>query len=625
MMSRVPRILLILSVMAFLLMLGHRSDTGTILGRYSLSYGVMLGVTIISIVVIAAAWLRVQAAGVPFIKWQASPAILWGVLLCGSVALVAYYVFLPGAREQPAIALFRAYSGGLLAVALCAVLVIGGGRQIAVSGRVKWGLIIFGIVGAIVLSLPLIGRVPASLHFDEAWLTNWGWSMAVTGEPVTLMYPQHGAARAAALSSALYPVMGGWLQIVGISLFNARLFYLLVAWTAAPFIYLTAREIYGKAAAFAALMIAVLLPLAHNYVRADPLIGTGLAASLYFFIMAEKSGARWRYLLAGFCAALMLEGHLLGLRYIVAWGVFLTVRYLWRIRERGLYADAGYWSFVAGGVLFGLLFAVYHSVFWGVAPLDALGALTGGYETETTLGTSTPLDVTLLWLREFVVRHTAEAALLIAGIVGAVWRRTAYDRLLLVLLFVGFIALIVLTPKYNFYYFVHHLPLVALLAAALIAQAARRILPTDASLNLAAVGGTFAAAALIVGHILALSSVTQSAAMMIDNGYRADEKLPDSITAVAGSQAYFYGLSDRRFYGVEAIVSLPPDEWQAQWGTPPPQALVLTRGLDSELDAVMAFIDSAGLELSACLPLDIHGGQTLIFTMPDVSENADGC
>src|SRR5690606_20965505 len=144
------------------------------------------------------------------------------------------------------------------------------------------------------------------------------------------------------------------------------------------------------------------------------------------------------------------------------------------------------------------------------------------------------------WLAEYVVRHTAEFGLLIAAMIAAMLRWRPVDRMIIACFGVSLIALIVLLPKYNFYYYVHHLPIAAILIGAMIAQL------TEAERSAVTIGGltlTLFAGALLVGHVIVLGETTQNADQMIVNGYTADTLLAHDVQRIAGSQPYYYGLS----------------------------------------------------------------------------------
>lgn len=615
-----------LSVLLLGIMLGHESDPPHLVARYSRSYAAMLGVMVVLTLLSAVAWQRVRMGDRPD-QWigRVLPGerVAWIVAIGGPAALGAYWRLMPGARNQIAITLFLIYSAALLFVGMIVTLV-----NVRRTERTLPRVWVSGVVMALcliiaALAIQFVGDVPPSLENDEPSQLNKALATYSDGKPSHWMFPGKDTLQTAMSITIAHPVLGWLLAERGVSLEVGRWFWLAVAWAGAPFIALTARMLYGRGAATAALLLALVLPLGHNYIRPDALVSTLLAAGLYFFFSARQRESHWRYAVAGFLTAFAVEGHRYGARFVVVIALGLGMAYVaqvWTTRRWQWYAP--FWYFTAGAVCAALLFIAGHSLLWGYSLNDFFDAVSGTYESERGLapgdGSFKPSLITRVsgrWITEYAIQHPVETSLILGGLLMAAVRRTRSDLWLAGILAGATAVLAVLLAHFNAYYWIHHLPLAAILGGAFVAWIAG--LDADKPLNRVALAASAALIVLVAAN-LAVRSGGHDARQLIAVAHTLHDTLPDEVERMAGHQVYYYGLSDRDYVQLGALKQKPAALWEADWGILPPQAIILTLGRDHTQPAVQDYIREADLRIARCVESDVPLGFTVLYLPADL-------
>ena len=607
----------LVSLVVLGLMLLHQSDEGRFFGRYSLTYaatlGAMLLLTLGACVTAGLAW----AGHLPVFS-RPLPLRLGAALALGlPLAALLYWKFLPGSRTDPGPTLFLLYTTGLL--------LAGGVWLIRRADRAlpRWGTVALGagvLLLAGLIGIVYLGRVPQSLPYDEPWMASCGYTLFRTGQPGLAIFPVHTLAQDAAWLGAPCVTIAAWSSIFGIGFETTRLHMLLLGMLGVPFVGLAGRRAYGAAAGWAAAGVYALLLLPHMYLRHDPFAALALALALFFWFEARHRQRLWLYFAAGMSTALILEGSHFAARYIAAAGLLLTLDYARQIWREGRWVwNPPYWAFAAGGIVYCLLYIYFHSLHWGVSLADYLAIVGGGYESELGLGGNLafsqrfPLIVSL-WLEDYLLRYPLDFALLLAGMAGALWRRASVDCSLLIFFALSTVFLWLILPKHNFYYYVHHLPILALWVGALVAHLGE---PEAGRLSRAGAALLVAIVLLVVAQVDDMSRNNQNADSMIANGYTVNALLRQEVTRVAGWQSYYYGLAARDFVGTETFIDYPAETWRERWGIEPPQAIILTQNQDTMHANIWAYIDQHEMQLSACLPLAMYGGWTYLYILPE--------
>lgn len=615
---------LFISVVVLAFMLLHRSDDPRFLGRYSTSYAASLAV-MLGFVLVAGGAFR-WADRLPSLPH--SRGFTAALVAVGLVGLALFWRFF-GSWNVPAPALFRCYIAGVILVGLVLQVRRTAGEAASLPRWVYGAAMGLVLVSALGLTALYLGQVPPSRFFDEPWEINRSWTIYRTHSFGTFMYPLYPQAQNA-IVSGLRSIAGYWMGLIGPGLEQARLFYLLVGgWLALPFLYLTARKLYGATAGLCALAIATFLPLMHTYARPDGTVAAAVAAALYCFFTARENGSRLRHYLTGLLAAAAFEGHPYGLAFTAAFGLVYLFEYGRRGLKEGRWSpDAALVSFIGGGITYGLFFAATRLL---VIPggLSNIGQIAERYQSETLISGragDTPvtrlINVNLEYYGGYFAIASPEVVMLVLGMAAAFFRRRTSDWYLLTIALLAFGLLLFLITHNAPYYFLFYMPFVALFGGALLAQISGEL---DARrVRWAGLMAAAAAGVLFIAHTVLVTSnaAEQSAEDFRQVGRAVAQLVPPDVT-IAGWQAYYLGMPEReRFVATENFYYDylgTPD----QWGVPKPEAVILTRGLDDNQPRIYNYLQEMKLRPAYCFPMREYGGEAVLY-LPTVPAN-DGC
>lgn len=604
-----------------LLMLLHRSDEPRLLGRYSTSYVASL-VAMAGFVMVSGAAYR-WSDRLPQLPRSRRFSVV--AVVIGLLALAVFWRYF-GSWNIPAPALFRCYIAGVMIAGLVTQV----RRTAAEAGSLpRWayraavGVILVLAVGLTVLYL---GQIPPSRFFDEPWEINRSWTIYKTHSFGTFMYPLYSPAQNA-IVSGLRSAAGYWMGLIGPGLEQARLFYLLVGgWLALPFLYLTARKLYGATAALCTLAIAALLPLMHTYARPDGTVAAAVAATLYCFFTARENGSRVRHYLTGLLAATAFEGHPYGLAFTAAFGLVYLFEYGRRVRRGGRWLpDSALLSFIGGCITYGLFFAATRLL---VIPggLSNIGQIAERYHTETLIGGGAG-DTRLLAVNQeyyggYFAVASPEVALLLLGMAAAFLRRRVADRYLLAITLLSFGILLFLITHNAPYYYLFYMPFVALFGGALLAQFSSEL--DSARVRWAGLVAAAAVGVLFMAHtvLVASNASEQSAEDFRQVGRAVAQRVPPEVT-IAGWQAYYLGMPEREHFIATENFYYDYLGTPDQWGIPKPEAVILTRGLDDNQPRIYNYLQTMGLRPAYCFPMRGYGGEAVLY-LREVPANG-GC
>ncbi len=606
---RVFLVLLVTGAVCFLPMLAHQSDTPQVLGRYSPTYTAMLLVMAALVLGAGAGYAlaradRLPMPALPRARWFGAAVVAANAVLVSAVWLVVQ----PGSQHLPAIGLFRVYLVLVVAAGAFVLLRASGTGAVMLPRRWELALVVASAAVALALAALYLGKVPPVRHYDEPQLVNSAWTTIVQGRPTEGMHPIRTTAFVGLIFSWPYTVLGAWMKLVGVGLSQARLFWLMVGWGAVPFIYLAARRLYGPAAALSAALIAVFIPLKHNYVHADVFVMTTASIALYLFLVARERESRLAHFAVGFVLALGTDGHKYALSFVAAFGMVYVVGWVRTRRAGGL----GY--FVLGVLAYVPFFiAVFFLRIQEAPDIGKLVSLIREvYAVEAAAGGETALIPRIIaqnirLYQDYLSSHPVEVVLGLGGILAALRRRREADIKLLLLFFAYLVGFGVLLAHSNPYYWIQNMPFVALFGGALVAQrAASRI-------NLVTLA---ALVSLLIPLAISTAILAREGdgARLIEVAREIDRLLPEDIT-VAGWQIYYLGMPERvRFVSSLQITAAPPEEW----GIPPPRAVILSRGFDDVHQSIRDYLETAGLEKAYCYPTGFFDGETVLYLPPEL-------
>ena len=113
---------------------------------------------------------------------------------------------------------------------------------------------------------------------------------------------------------------------------------------------------------------------------------------------------------------------------------------------------------------------------------------------------------------------------------------------------------------------------------------------------------------------------SQSADRVMEISFDIEENLPPELDVITGHQVYFWGLSGRTFYDSNTYSKLSIPEASAEYNINPPQAVVLSRGLD-EHPRIRSYIEEEAMIPVRCYPTNFFGRQTILYVLPEFVES----
>lgn len=429
----------------------------------------------------------------------------------------------------------------------------------------------------------------------------------------------------------VWPVAGHYMRLFGVGINQARFFCLLMSALALPFIGLSARRLYGNTAAFCAVAVGIAIPLQYNWVRADGWVATATAIALYAMLRAKDPGRfrLWSFI-SGVAATSAVEGHVYGGAFSVTFCVLWLLRWLRDRRQGESGATQAFGCFVAGCLIFTLLWASYHIALPGTALSDVPDLLRETWEWE--VNTSNPTGQvgltpanTLLQLKIYLYSAPAELILLAIVLVAALIRRNAADRLLLSLAG-GALAIVGLFLAHvNDFYLVFAFPFFAIWFGAWLARFFREGAEHSAQgINLSFAGLFVLLAAILLyalfAHARSLEHglLTHRAQLreMERIGREIDAMLPPADVVVAGDPGYYPGMPQRLNFA---------SSFSFTWGLPKyqafgdPEAVIVTPGVDDDWPHLGAWLGEREFQPARCFSgHDLGEGVTILYLSPEL-------
>lgn len=420
-----------LQIIGLAALLGHSSDTGSILGRYSTRYALALAAAL----VVVFGWglilwqrqsIQRQLAALP--RWLAH-----GLLLIFGLGAFAT-AFLP---LEPQLTQFIA-----LNFVLAGSLILLSRPDSALASRVPWQIgLVLVVVALLALLLP---HLLTTLDYspDEAHWADFATALYTADGVYSRTWLQEPIAITPGLGWSV-PAYGWLLQNVAFDIRVGRLWNLAFHLLAVIGVALVAARLYGHRAAWAAGLMALLslmlVPMPdyrpHQQLPAALMFTWFAAAQGRYGIDRHSSGHNWHFL-AGLLATLSLQLHAGGIVYAAAFSLIYAVEALMGLRRDGWRALLPALAFAVGAALGTVVYLVAN-----VAPVGGISAF-----LENLAGNRFRLERPYPLLTNWSL---LEFGLVFAGLGFALWRRQAVDRFVLaVLVAVAFSALLLDTQGY---------------------------------------------------------------------------------------------------------------------------------------------------------------------------------
>lgn len=306
--------------------------------------------------------------------------------------------------------------------------------------------------------VPALSAHPSIQIVDEPWTFGWILSYLRIGQPgdwilgnVTgIPYP----------SPRYYVLTAVWMQIVGVGLWEGRLFSLLMAALLTLLTVLAARRLFDRPTAWAALLALIassVLPVGLR-LRHDIGLGVAIAASLCLWSRAREASGWTLHGLAGLVVGLGMAAHYhaagLGVALII--GLYLP-DYAAHLRAGQWKPPAGLIAYGIGGLIGGLAIVLIQIV-------PSLGQYQPIVAPRTPTSIGGFLESLIYHIAQVPGHSPLEFVLLVAAVIAALWRRTLVDAALALSLVLSYIALGVMADKVHGPFDYYSVPLVPLFA-----------------------------------------------------------------------------------------------------------------------------------------------------------------
>ena len=616
-------------------LLAHRSETPTVLGRWSLNYTWILALA--AMATLALGVFSVPAWRTRLLRRSSQPASrrqMWTLLAGGALLLPLTYLALQALLPVPESSLMRVLViltlAGLTLPVLWLMHRSGAGYRSLRLRRPRLLLIVLLALQLLQVAL-WVGRSPEVHRAGDLIVLNSGVRQAADLRSF-IMSPERNADTWFNFSM-LWPLSGGYMQRFGVGVHQARFFYLLLSALALPFIVLCARRLYGNTAAFAAAVPGIAIPLQYNWILAHSWVATATAIALYAMLRARDARRPAGFgFLCGFAAVSAVEGHFYGAAFALMFCLVWLQRWLRAWRRGAEWRDAAFGGFVAGCALFTLLWAGYHIALPGTALAEVPERLRATWAWESTISNADAqvgltLSNVLAQLKIYLYSAPAEVLLLVAGIVAALLRRNAADRLLLWLCGGALLLIALMLGHVNDYYLVFLYPFFCLWFGAWLANFFRDDARPPAGMVRLSAAALFVLLATlclytIFGHARAQETNlrrNQAEILRLEAiGREIDAMLPAEDIVVAGDPGYYLGMPQRLNYGVNFSFTWRQPEY---WAFAEPQAIIVTLGVDDSYSDLDSWLLEHEFRPARCFALPESGdGVTILYLSPALAQ-----
>lgn len=414
-------------------------------GRYSRTALVMLVALTVTLPLVGgvSAWVGRRLAA-----WRLSVGAALAVF--GAVAAALFVLWaLPGATAPSYVVLRLYISAVMLTLGVWSL-------EALPTVRLRWGAVVATMVLLACAGLWLLALgFPGVRWIDEAYMVSVSHNFAQTGKLQPLIYDRVDTES----YSLFYMGLGMWLRVWGTGLWTARAFVFGVGLLMLAISGWTAARLYGRFAAWGAVLLAAVSLLPLNLLRQDVSVSLYLSVALALYVLATQGERHWLHVGVGFFVAFATDGHPNAYRFSFAFGAAYALEWallLWQ--ERRWYPPI--FLLALGGII-GLsvyitLYATLTEDFLKLAASPILGATEPFYRVIFTQMVENVRNVPLLF-----------GAALVGLIIG-LRAPTPITRLLAVVLAVNVVLMAALNGYYRTYYIAQNISSYVLLAAGLL-------------------------------------------------------------------------------------------------------------------------------------------------------------
>ncbi|MCY4024453.1 MAG: hypothetical protein OXF32_13515 [Anaerolineaceae bacterium] len=389
--------LALVSLVVLALLARHTSTDPSVSGRWSWRYAALLAfqgmltaaLLVISVPGVRATLLRRSA-------WKGTRREAWSILIAGLAFLPLLWLLLRKVlfvERDPVFALFASLILMVVVTIVTTFMWKCGASSLIVSLPPFLPLILFLLLaGQLLLTTHFSGQVPAFHWQDESRIVGNSLRQFAFPDRFVLLLPDRNASTWFYFLG--YWFLGGaWMNLVGAGVQQLRFLNFLVAWLGVPFLFLTARRLFGHVAALIAAVCGILFPIHFVSARADIWVATATTIAFCCFVAARDPGATRIRLPSFLCGALALsaiDGHPYGSTFALMFCLLHAPPFLRMLRRRaGSNERKMLAGFLAGFSAYALAWFTYHVVLPGVNPATLPDVIKATMDLESSLGAAT--------------------------------------------------------------------------------------------------------------------------------------------------------------------------------------------------------------------------------------------
>jgi len=212
------------------------------------------------------------------------------------------------------------------------------------------------LVVLVVLLLPYLTRVPTP-YIDEMWHIDTGWNFVNSGKLALTAFGGIAGINQVSFQLPVFNIlMGWWLALFGLGIFQARLMVVVMAGFILALTYLIGRALFDeKVALVGSIAVYFWCYIVFRYIRYDIGVAVFFMAGFYSYLVAEmRNKVPLFYLVPGVLCGLASVSHSYGIIGAVAIIVLFLIRHKARMFTR-----RELWFFILGVAVPLLLYVAY--------------------------------------------------------------------------------------------------------------------------------------------------------------------------------------------------------------------------------------------------------------------------
>lgn len=625
------------SLVVSLLLARHTSSDPSVLGRWSWRFATLVAFQ----VTVTVALLIISIPGVNALlqrrsAWTGTRRQAWYVLIAGLAFLPLLWLLLRRVlfvEKDPVVALFASLILMTVVAIVTTIMWQSGAASLIVSLPPFLPLLLLLLfAGQLLLTAHFSGQSPTIVLTDETRIVGASLRQFAFPDRFVLLHPDRNASTWFYFQG--YWVLGGaWMNFLGAGVQQLRFLNTLVAWLGIPFLFVTARRLFGHFPALIAAVCGIVFPIHFVSARSDIWVATATIIAFYCFVAARNPKASRVRLLSFICGALALsaiDGHPYGSAFALMFCLLHVPMFLRLVRRRAPGNERkALTGFLAGFSVYSLAWFMYHVILPGVNPATLPAVIEATMDIETSRGAATHgTGPTIENLIKFVqlllysnpyVFVTSSLGLLVTLRYGGANGKSS----LFVALGAGTIILLTLA-HFTKSYAVFWLPFMCLWTGAGLAGLFRSPeKPEDRDERQLTLGALYLMLALV---LLCTIQVVETAEIYRHNyelawqlseiGQEIDRMLPQEDIALAGTEQFSLGMPWRLNFGGSCSFTRDDPKY---WPLDQPQAVISTPGRDKGCHELAGWLTEHNFKPARCFTgHDLGEGVSILYLSPEL-------